>query len=135
MNSCEVLGLIRYLPTSVKENFGCTNKVRQLILVRNYKISKPIGDLMSEYILTFRLICLFQLVVVKHSINFLPIKITNNICPQNRILNFLVTKTCSYQFGVSPFAKMFLYFDILHANQLKISSFPDYFFIKVDLCA
>ena len=45
------------------------------------------------------------------------------------LLTFLVTKTSSDQFGIQPFAKMFLYFDILTISN-NITNFKYMIFIN-----
>ena len=59
----------------------------------------------------------FVIFFVKRSNNFFSFKITKNTCPRQIhiqvFLTFLITNSFSDQFGALPFAKLFLYFDIL----------------------
>ena len=68
------------------------------------------------YFFNFKLFLIYflQFFFVKLSNNFFTVNVTNTLCPQHQIFNILqLTKTSSDQFGVQPFTKMFLYFDVL----------------------
>ena len=106
-------------------NFSIWYIVYCLFLLITFSILNSVSFIFSNF------------VFVKHSNSSFNSKTSNNICPSNSNFNFLIT-TFSDQFGMWPWANMFLHFDFLALSpslNLGSLSFFSNFFIEFNLCA